>query len=160
MFESITLTEEILKELHLIENMKIEPLNIEYESCHYQINDKTYRSRRAKKTLNKQGYFVVFWIKDENNKNRPYTYEETLDKLIVTIIDERKKGQFAFPKDLLYKKKIISSNNITGKMAMRVYPTWEDNLNKTASQTQKWQKDYFIDLSDKVDIRRLTKLYY
>ena len=44
-------------------------------------------------------------------------------------------------------------------MAMRVYPPWEDNLNKTATQTQKWQKEYFIDLSDKIDYKRLAELY-
>lgn len=33
-------------------------------------------------------------------------------------------------------------------MAFRVYPDWETNLNKAATLTQKWQSQYFIDLSD------------
>jgi hypothetical protein len=28
-------------------------------------------------------------------------------------------------------------------MAMRFYPSWCTNLNKTAQATQKWQLDYF-----------------
>ncbi|MBO1919779.1 MepB family protein [Staphylococcus xylosus] len=43
------------------------------------------------KTPNKQGYFVVFWTKDNENKNRPFTYNESCDKLIITVIDENHK---------------------------------------------------------------------
>nr|WP_308736769.1 MepB family protein [Leuconostoc fallax] len=32
-------------------------------------------------------------------------------------------------------------------MAFRVYPTWVNTLNKTALNTQRWQQEYFIDLS-------------
>lgn len=32
-------------------------------------------------------------------------------------------------------------------MAFRVYPSWENNLNQTATKTQEWQVQYFIDLS-------------
>jgi len=159
LFESIKFTRDVLEEHHTIQELNIEPLNIEYESCYFRLANHTYRSRRAKKTPNKKGYFVVFWVKDENNKNRPYTYEESADKLIITIMDADKKGQFIIPKEVLLKKHIISHNNIKGKMAMRVYPSWEANLNKTAAQTQNWQQDYFIDLSDSVDSQNIAKLY-
>jgi hypothetical protein len=32
-------------------------------------------------------------------------------------------------------------------MALRVYPNWEQQLNKTALTTQQWQSEYFVDLS-------------
>ncbi|WP_323702495.1 MepB family protein [Mammaliicoccus sp. Dog046] len=162
MFSSITFTQTLLQS-HLsasINNIEIEPLNKEYESSHFEINNIYYRSRRAKKTPNKKGYFVVFWIKDEENKNRPYTYSETPDKLIITVHDEQHIGQFIIPKEILLEKKIISHEQSTGKMAMRVYPTWEDDLNPTAIKTQKWQIKYFIDLSDTINVNELHKLYF
>ncbi|WP_210142864.1 MULTISPECIES: MepB family protein [unclassified Mammaliicoccus] len=147
MFESTELIKSYFND-EPIEYYKLEELNIKYEACSFQIQDITYRSRRAKKTANKKGYFVVFWVKDHNNQNIPYTYSETPDKLIIAILDDNKKGLFIFPKDILLKQKIISNLEVKGKMAMRVYPPWENHLNKTASQTQNWQKEFFIDLSN------------
>ncbi|WP_374756246.1 MepB family protein [Streptococcus cristatus] len=48
-----------------------------------------------------------------------------------------------FPKRLAISKKILSTKDCTGKTAMRFYPSWCTNLNKTARATQKWQMDYF-----------------
>lgn len=42
---------------------------------------------------------------------------------------------------------------------MRVYPLWEQNLNKTAEKTQQWQLVYFIDLSrDSIDYNKLKSI--
>lgn len=160
MFPSIQFTQDLIQKFypHTLHNIEIEPLNTEYESCHFNINQTSYRSRRAKKTPNKKGYFVVFWVKDENNKNRPYTYKETTDKLIITVFDEQHAGQFIFPKQVLLEKNIIS-HHTKGKMAMRVYPTWVDELNSTAIKTQKWQTKYFIDLTNTIDLDKLYNLY-
>ena len=43
-------------------------------------------------------------------------------------------------------------------MAMRIYPSWEYNLNQTAFKTQKWQLNYFIDLTGNVDKVLLNNL--
>lgn len=44
-------------------------------------------------------------------------------------------------------------------MAFRVYLDWVVELNKTAQQTQTWQKNYFVDLSsDQVDEDRFKRL--
>ena len=161
MFESVTLINQILNisGCSQVSNVEIETLNIEYESCIFNINQKEYRHRKAKKTPNKKGYFTVFWVKDDNKKNRPYKREETQEKLIITVIDEDRKGQFIFPKELLLKKNIIESENNKGKMAMRVYPDGETELNKTAEQTKKWQSDYFIDLTNEINEVRFRELY-
>ena len=161
MFESVEMINKILNRLKLnpVSNVCIEPLNIDYESCIFNINQKVYRHRKAKKTPNKKGYFTVFWVKDDNNKNRPYTLEETPDNLIITVIDENRKGQFIFPRETLLKKNILKAENNKGKMAMRVYPDWETELNKTAEQTRKWQCDYFIDFTDEINKDKLIRLY-
>lgn len=161
MFESVTLINQLLNQAGLpqVSEMDIEPFNVEYESCIFNINQKEYRSRKAKKTPNKKGYFVVFWIKDSNNKNRPYLWEETPEKLVITVIDGNKKGQFIFPRELLLQKNILKAENSNGKMAMRVYPDWEVELNKTAEHTQKWQSDYFIDLTHEINEASIINLY-
>ncbi len=38
-------------------------------------------------------------------------------------------------------------NHKKNKMAFRVYPSWEHDLNRTATLTQKWQTPYFINIS-------------
>lgn len=159
MFESVTFTNNILETLGLpqVNEIESEPLNYEYESCTFYIGEQKIRSRRAKKTPTKEGYFVVFWVKDENKKNRPYTWEEATEKLIVTVMDQDRRGQFIFPKEVLLEKHIISKAGSKGKMAMRVYPTWETELNKTAKQTQKWQNNYFIDFTSGVNEKEISE---
>lgn len=161
MFESVEMINKILNKLELnqVSEMCIEPLNINYESCIFKINKEKYRSRKAKKTPSKKGYFTVFWVKNENDKNRPYTLNETPEKLIITIIDGKKIGQFVFPREVLLKQDILKTERVKGKMAMRVYPDWETELNKTAEHTRKWQSDYFIDFTDEINKDKLIRLY-
>ena len=97
----------------------------------------------AKKTPKKEGYFTLFWKKDQDNKNIPYTDRDLGDELVIVVIDDRHCGIFIIPKELAISKKILSTKDCKGKMAMRFYPSWCTNLNKTAQATQKWQLDYF-----------------
>ncbi|MFC6463407.1 MepB family protein [Marinilactibacillus sp. GCM10026970] len=160
--KSITLTKQLLLKIGLEEMtaIKLETQNIEYEGTCFNLNQRTYRSRLAKLTSKKAGYFVVFWEKDADNKNQPYSFHGNPDKVIVSILDNGKIGQFIFPKAVLYKQGILRSETSKGKMAIRVYPTWEKELNPSATKTQKWQSTYFIDLSEKTDIKRLSELYF
>ncbi|MDW8799333.1 MepB family protein [Staphylococcus pseudoxylosus] len=160
MYKSIDFISSIFKSTNSInlKNWETEFFNEEYESCTFQANNQNCRSRIAKKTPNKQGYFVVFWTKDNNNKNRPFTYNESCDKLIITVIDGSHKGLFIFPRDVLAKHNIIANGAKKGKMAMRLYPTWEHKLNQTAIKTQRWQSNYFIELTDNIDKPLLYKL--
>lgn len=137
----------------------LEEQNKDYEGTYFLIGQSTFRSRLAKTTPKKKGYFVAFWEKDSMNTNQAFSYEESPDYLIISIIDENKKGQFIFPKDILNQQKILRTESQKGKMAIRVYPSWETNLNSTASKTQKWQTPYFIDLSQATDTKKLKKLY-
>ncbi|WP_303265885.1 MepB family protein [Staphylococcus hominis] len=138
---------------------EFEQWNQEYEAFNFEFSGVEFKSRLAKKTPKKAGYFVAFWCKNENEKNRPFNFHESKDKLIINILDGYKKGQFIFPKELLVKKGIISSEKHKGKMAIRVYPSWEQNLNKTAVSTQKWQIPYFLDFSKGFDKKKIKELY-
>lgn len=158
---SILLVEEVIKKFtgSKIKNIIYEDYNIDYEGFTFDLEARSYRSRLAKLTPKKKGYFVVFWEKDEDLKNIAYTYENSTEKIIVSIIDGNKKGQFVFDKEILKNKGILKYENNKGKMAIRVYPPWEENLNMNAFKTQTWQKDYFIDLSEGVNLEKLEELY-
>lgn len=80
--------------------------------------------------------------------------------MVISIQDESKIGQFVFSKEVLIEKGILQSKSHKGKMAFRIYPTWETNLNKTAQKSQTWQKQYFIDLGKDVTKEELYNLYF
>ena len=143
-----------------IQKITVEPQNAAYEGTCLEIDGHHYRSRLAKLTAKKKGYFVVFWEKDANNQNQPYDFASSPDKLIISVIDGHQKGQFIFPKSVLLAKGILSGPHAAGKMASRVYPSWVKDLNLSAQKTQKWQAPYFIDLSLKVDRHALNNLYF
>ena len=132
-----------------IQNLLVEEQNQAYEGLTFELNDETYRSRLAKKTPNKKGYFVVFWEKNRQNNNQPYAFESAPNQLIVLILDEEKQGVFLFPKKVLLEQGILRDETTKGKMAIRVYPTWENELNASARRTQKRQEAYFTDYTNK-----------
>ena len=58
-------------------------------------------------------------------------------------------------------QKIVSTDLIKGKRAIRVYPPWDEVTSKQAQKTQKWQLDYFIDITtnEKLDLECTKALY-
>ncbi|MCJ7968080.1 MepB family protein [Lactococcus lactis] len=127
------------------EILNYEEQNSEYEGMVIQLasNNKIVRSRLAKKTPKKDGYFVAFWEKDNLNINQPFSDLDTPEALVILIDDEGKQGIFFIPKEVAVKNRILSNENQKGKMAMRFYPSWCKNLNSTAQKTQSWQLNYF-----------------
>lgn len=131
------------------EIIKHEHWNSDYEAMIIQLKDSTrIRTRIAKSTPKKEGYFTVFLEKNDVNKNIPFSDTNSPELLAIIVCDSNRKGLFLFPKEIAIEKKIVSTNNAKGRMAMRVYPTWCLHLNKTATATQKWQINYFKDLSE------------
>jgi len=160
--KSESLLRNIMNEVGRIDNfvIKQEVQNSEYEGLLLIINKHVYRSRLAKLTPKKKGYFVAFWEKNTKGINQAYSYENSPEKLIVSVIDNERRGQFIFPKKVLLKYGILKSSNQKGKMALRVYPSWVTELNTNAAKTQTWQVDYFIDLSNDFEVEKLKKLYF
>lgn len=139
--------------------LKIEEQNIDYEGATFCLNQRVYRTRLAKLTPKKKGYFVAMWERDAHGTNQAYQYEDSPNKLIVSVIDGEKCGQFIFPKSVLLAKGILKTATQKGKMAFRVYPTWVSDLNATATKTQAWQSDYFIDGSNGFEAEKLKVMY-
>lgn len=160
--KTLTLIADTLSAFDKVSIKKVheESQNSEYEGVILAINGHSYRSRLAKLTPKKVGYFVAFWEKNATNQNQAFDMANSPDKLIISIMDGDLKGQFVFPKSILVKQGILGNVHAKGKMAMRVYPAWLDQLNPTASKTQKWQGEYFIDLSSEVDHNKINQLYF
>ena len=122
-----------------------EKWNEKYEGILIKITEEQgyKRCRLAKRTQKKEGYFTVFWKKDQNNKNIPYTNKDLENEIVIVVIDNDKRGLFIIPKEEAIRRKILSTNDSKGKMSMRFYPPWSVNLNTTALETQKWQLKFF-----------------
>lgn len=133
----------------LVKSIQEEKQNAAYGAGTFQLSSKTVRFRVANRTPTKIGQFVAFWEKDEQHKNQPYSYEEAPDLLVITTFkSDSGFGQFIFPKEVLFKQHILKSASTDGKMAIRVYPSWDIPLSKQATKTQAWQLPYFVDMSD------------
>ncbi|MGX6970109.1 MepB family protein [Vagococcus bubulae] len=124
-------------------SLSYERQNADYEGMFFYHCSISYRSRLAKKTPSKLGYFVSFWEKDTSNNNQPYSFSKAPDNTLIWVIDDNKKGLFTFPKEILLQKTILQTASKKGKMGIRVYPDWEVNLNNTAKKTQEWQTHFF-----------------
>lgn len=115
----------------------------EYGAAAFVFNNQRILFRIAKTTPTKVGQFVTIWKRIANGPIQPFDESDPFDFLIVRVQSGNQAGQFVFPKKILSEKKIISKNNVGGKRAMRVYAPWVTTHNKQATQTQKWQINYF-----------------
>lgn len=163
-FTALTYVNKMIYESnHLtVKSVQEEKQNSKYGAGTFQLSSKTVRFRVANITPTKVGQFVALWEKDENNKNQPYLYEESPDLLVITTFkNENEFGQFIFPKEILLKQNILSSTSTKGKMAIRVYPSWDSPSSKQAMKTQKWQLPYFVDICNpnKLPLKKIIELY-
>ncbi|MGE6415591.1 MepB family protein [Planococcus kocurii] len=146
----------------ILKSIQEEQQNAKYGAGTFQLSFNTVRFRVAKITPTKIGQFVAFWEKDKNNKNQPYSYEEAPELLVITTFKgEYEFGQFIFPKEILFNQNILRSESSKGKMAVRVYPSWDIPTSKQAMETQKWQLPYFVDMSNpnKLPTEKMVELY-
>ncbi|MCO4754801.1 MAG: MepB family protein [Bacteriovoracaceae bacterium] len=139
----------ILDELELSPfDFKVEDEGRDYSACTYKIESKLIISRTAKLTPKKPGLFVAIWKRSKFNKPVPFNLSDKFSLLIINVSKGSKRGQFIFPKSILNQKGIVSGGKSKGKNGIRVYPSWDKNLNPTAAKTQKWQKNYFFEINE------------
>jgi len=134
-----------------INNLTEEKESTAYDACRFEINGLKIISRNAKITPKKSGQFVTCWKRSEQGITQPFQDTDSVDLLVINVQSDQRLGQFVFPKSILIEKGIISSTTKGGKRGLRVYPSWDDPTSKQAIQTQKWQLQYFINLSDHTD---------
>lgn len=143
----------------IISNLKIELESKEYDACQFNLSGRSLVSRSSKVTPKKVGQFVTFWKRNEKGSIEPFSARDVIDYLIVNVRSENNFGQFVFPKSILIKKKIISTDQIEGKRAFRVYPIWDQVQSKQADRTQKWQLVYFYSIDDSMVFQKAKRLY-
>lgn len=139
----------------------IETENYEYGVYTFQLNNFFIKFRVAKITPTKMWQFVTLWKRTGDGSIQPYDISDPVDFFIISTRKDNHFGQFVFPKSILCKHDVISVEGNGGKRAIRVYPPWENNLNKQAEKTQKWQIEYFLDLlqNSPIDYDRSQMLY-
>lgn len=142
-----------------ISNFNIETESKEYHACRFKLNEVNIMCRQAKITPKKNGQFVTFWKRKKNEPISPFYHLDLFDFLIVNCLFKNKIGQFVFPKGVLIKRGIVSTNKSAGKRAFRVYPKWDDTQNSHAKQTQQWQLDYFYEIDKTLEIEKIKQLY-
>lgn len=133
----------------------------EYYAHSFTIKGKNGLFRIAKKTPTKLGYFVTLWRRDSNNIIAPYDISNNIDFVVIAICDNDKLGEFIFPKAVLLKNNIFSSNDKNGKRGFRVYAPWDRASNIQAKKTQNWQSQFFVDLTsiNSESISKIQNLY-
>src|SRR6185312_10339692 len=139
----------------------MEKESIEYGAYTFELNGFFIRFRVSKITPTKIGQFVTLWKRIGNGPIQPYDISDPVDFFIISSCKDNHFGQFIFPKSILCEQKVLSINGEAGKRAIRVYPPWDSAVNRQAQKTQKWQMEYFLDLSpDKeIDRARVQMLY-
>ena len=132
-----------------------------YGACVFKLNNLNIRFRVAKITPTKIGQFVTLWKRIGTGPIQPYDELDSVDFFVISARDKNNFGQFVFPKSILVKKNIFSKNAKGGKRGIRIYPPWDKALNSQAQSTQKWQSDYFLNMSinHSIDYVRAGLLY-
>ncbi|SFF98756.1 MULTISPECIES: MepB family protein [Salegentibacter] len=142
-----------------ISDFLLETESKEYEACRFDLNGRNIINRNAKITPKKVGQFVTFWKRIANGPIEPFNENDQFDFFTVNVKSENQFGQFVFPKSVLIKKGIISTDKKEGKRAFRVYPSWVIANNKQAERTQKWQLNYFYEITYTTDSKKVLRLY-
>jgi hypothetical protein len=140
---------------------KMEAESAEYGACRFCLNEKKMIFRVAKITPTKIGQFVTIWQRNGDGITTPFDVSDDFDFIIISTRKDNLCGQFIFSKAILLEKDIISNKKTGGKRGFRVYSPWDVVENKQAEKSQKWQLNYFLDLTneDEIDLNQAKYLF-
>lgn len=131
----------------------------EYSACSFYVNKKKVFYRKAKITPTKIGQFVTFWKRKNNGPIEPFEDTDDFEFLIISTYQADRVAFFIFPKDVLVKRGIVTSNAKEGKRGFRLYPKWDIVTSKQAISTQRWQLAYFYELNSELNIKKISDLF-
>lgn len=140
-------------------NIMHEAESQEYGACTLEINGKHVVFRVAKITPTKIGQFVTLWKRFGGGHIMPFDIEDPVDLFVVNVRHSEHFGQFVFPKNVLRKQGVVSQDGKKGKLAIRVYPSWDTPVSPQAKKTQAWQLQYFFEVTSHCDQTKIQKLF-
>jgi len=145
-------------------NLQISKMNnelegTEYDACQFELNGMKVISRSSKITPKKIGQFVTFWKRNKKGITEPFSEIDRIDFYVINVKKENNFGQFVFPKSELINKGIIATEKKDGKRGFRIYPKWDNAENKQAKKIQKWQLNYFYEINENTDLKKVKELY-
>ena len=149
------------KNEYTLSSFFIESESLDYSAVTFNLNNYSVKFRVAKTTPTKIGQFVTFWKRNKiSGIIAPFDESDKIDFFIVNTRSGSHFGQFIFPKAALLKHGVLSKNNKGGKRAIRVYPSWDITTSKQAMATQRWQLEFFLEITDGniVDHKRFKNL--
>lgn len=141
-----------------LSNIETELESQDYFAHNFKLNTQSVKYRKAKITPTKTGQFVTLWKRNKQGITEPFSVNDNFDLYLIVTRQNTSFGVFIFPKMALYENKILSDKNKDGKRGIRVYPTWNITTNKQAQKTQTWQANYFLNLTENIDLKRAIKL--
>lgn len=144
------------------ENFFPENESSEYYAHTFTIKDKNGLFRIAKTTPTKSGSFATIWKRGVDSVIAPYEESDTIDFVVISVLNGDKVGEFIFPENILIKHNIFSANGKEGKRAIRLYAPWDNTTSAQASKTQKWQSQFFVNLNSSCmeSIVKINNLYF
>lgn len=132
-----------------LSNLILEKESQEYSACEFELNNKRIKFRVAKITPTKIGQFVTIWKRDPLGPIIPFDMDDPIDFFMIATQCNEKIGFFIIPKSVLHQKGYVSQEGKGGKRALRVYPPWDITQSATARKTQQWQREFFLEITDK-----------
>src|SRR5688572_28630915 len=112
--------DDLIKAFKLASPPQTEEEGADYGACRFTLNDQRVVFRVAKKTPTKIGMFVTLWKRsDLGGPIQPLDVSDEFDLVIIATRDQNNSGYFAFTKDVLAAKGVLSSGSIGGKRAIR-----------------------------------------
>lgn len=119
----------------------------DYFGYNFQIDGKEVKYRKARITPKKVGQFVTLWKRNSDGQTAPYELTDKPEFYLVAAAKDEQFGFFIFPKKVLADKQILSAETRSGKRGFRIYPDWDVPQNQQAEKAQKWQIEFFINLT-------------
>mgnify|MGYP003574926877 CR=1 FL=1 len=131
----------------------------EYFGYNFQLNKTNIKFRKAKITPKKIGQFVTLWRRNANGITEPFNFKDDFEFYIIYVERDEQKGFFFFSKQVLAEKQILINGTKDGKRGFRVYPSWDAPENKQAEKTQVWQSEFFINLGNEADVKKVNSFF-
>ena len=145
-----------------VEQLQPELESADYAACTLLLNGLRVQYRVAKNTPTKVGQFVTLWKRVGRGPIQPFDVGDPVDVFVVSTRSGARLGQFVFPKAVLVAQGVVAGADRPGhgKRALRVYPPWATTTSIQAQNTQAWQLQYFVEMSEgrAVDLVRVKAL--